>query len=192
MRPAPLPCVLPCAERQTVVPWRNLAEHPPNPLWVPLIAGSAGWRFNPVSVTFWDDLKVRAWTEDGQRLALYLLTNSKCSGEGFYHLPLGLAADDLSWPLERLRAALDELVATDFVDVDEPARLVLIVKALKYRPDVRGPGATKGALNGLEKATGSPRLFGRFLDGADAYQPDLAAEVRRHYGLPEGAYQPPS
>ena len=156
------------------------------------MGGATGWRYNTVSVTFWDDTKVRSWSEDGQRLALYLLTNGKRSSEGFYHLPLGLAADDLSWPLERLSAALAELTATDFVDVDQDARLVLIVKGLKYAPHIAGRAPTKGALNSLEKAQGSPRLFARVLEGADAYQPDFAGEIRRHYGLPEGPYQDPA
>lgn len=155
------------------------------------MAGASGWRYNTVSVTFWDDTKVRSWSEDGQRLALYLLTNGRRAGEGFYHLPLGLAADDLSWPRERLSVALEELTDTDFVDVDQGARLVFIVKGLKYQPDIRGAASLKGALNSLSKANGSPRLFARLLEAADAYQPDFAAAIRSHYGLPEGLYEPP-
>ena len=158
------------------------------------MAGATGWRYNTVSVTFWDDTKVRSWTEDGQRLALYLLTNARRSSEGFYHLPLGLAADDLTWPLTRLHAALKELTDTDFADVDEKARLVLIVKGLKYSPTLqygkKGMGPTmRGALNSLDKAHGSPRLFARFLEAADDYQPDFADAIRAHYHLPKGAYQ---
>lgn len=153
------------------------------------MAGASGWRFSTVSLTFWNDPDVRAWSEDGRMLALYLLTNPHRSGEGFFHLPLRLAADDLAWSDERLALRLEELRAADFVDVDEAARLVLIVKALKYQPDIRGPASLKGALNALDRARGSHRLFGRFLDAADAYQPDLAAAIRLHYGLPEGPYE---
>lgn len=156
------------------------------------MAGSSGWRYATVSQSFWNDITVRGWTDDGRTLALYLLTCPHRSGEGFYHLPLGLATDDLVWGLERLRTALGELTATDFVDVDEPARLVLICKALKYCQTVKGPPSIKGAINALEKAKGSPRLFGRFLHAADAYQPALAAAIRAHYRLPEGPYEGPT
>lgn len=157
-----------------------------------MMAGASGWRYATVSLTFWHDLKVRAWSDDGRMLALYLLTNPHRSGEGFYHLPLRLAADDLRWDDERFATALAELRADDFVDVDEIARLVLVVKALKYQPDIRGKASVKGALNALDRAKGSPRLFGRFLDAVDAYQPDLAAAIREHYNLPEGPYQGPT
>jgi hypothetical protein len=153
------------------------------------MAGASGWRYATVSLTFWNDLAVRSWSNDGRLLALYLLTNPHRSGEGYYHLPLRLAADDLGWLDGRFDAAMAELQADDFVDVDEAARLVLIVKALKYQPHIGGNPSLRGAINALEKTQGSPRLFARFLTAADDYQPDLAAAIREHYGLPEGPYQ---
>lgn len=153
------------------------------------MSDQGGWRYSTVSLSFWNDLAVRSWSDDGRVLALYLLTCPHRSGEGYFHLPLVLAADDLGWQRERLDAALGELRHSDFVDVDSQPRLVMIVKALKYQPAIRGASSLKGALNQLERAKGSPRLFGRFLDAADAYQPDLADTIRRHYGLPEGPYQ---
>lgn len=153
------------------------------------MAGASGWRYATVSLTFWNDLAVRAWSDDGRTLALYLLTNPHRTGEGYYHLPLRLAADDLGWDDARFADALAELRADDFVDVDETPRLVLIVKALKYQPTISGPSSLRGAINAIERAKGSPRLFGRLLAAADDYQPDLAAAIRAHYHLPEGAYQ---
>lgn len=153
------------------------------------MAGGSGWRYATVSLTFWNDTKVRGWSDDGQKLALYLLTNPHRSGEGFFHLPMGLAVDDLGWERGRLDATMAELVESGFVEVDEAARLVLIVKALKYAPTIKGPPSITGALNALERATGSPRLFGRFLAAADDYQPDLAAAIRSRYGLVEGPYE---
>ena len=144
-------------------------------------------RYGTVSLTFWNDVKVRGWTDDGRVLALYILTCPHRSFEGFYHLPLVLAASDLEWSDGRLRTALDELVSTDFCDVDEQARVVFIVKALKHQ-QIRGRFSIQGALNSLTHVNGSPRLFGRFLAAADTYQPELAAEIRRHYDLPKGAY----
>src|SRR6476646_8976016 len=108
------------------------------------MAGASGWRYSTVSVTFWNDLKVRDWTDDDRLVALYLLTNPHRSGEGFYHLPLGTAADDLGWPLDRVREALARLQVADFAEVDERARLVLVVKALKWVPAIRGKNSIPG------------------------------------------------
>lgn len=152
------------------------------------MAGSSGWRYGTVSVTFWNDAKARGWTMDGRFLALYLLTGPTATGEGFYPLPFGLAADDLSWTAERLEAAFAELTGSDFADVDRDARLVFVVKALKYTAQIKGPKSITGAINALEKSQGSPRLFARFLLAADHYQPDFAAEIRAHYKLPDGDY----
>lgn len=141
-------------------------------------------RYGVVSLTFWNDVKVRSWSDDGRTLALYLLTCPSRSFEGFFHLPLALAASDLGWDMERFRSALDELISTDFCDVDEDARAVLIVKRLKYQK-VSGEKSIRGAINALELVNGSPRLFDRFLSAADKYAPDLSAAIRRHYGIPE-------
>lgn len=146
------------------------------------MAANAGWQ-NTVSPTYWNDQKVRAWHEDGRALALYLLTCPSATGEGFYHLPLGLAAEDLQWPSERLQDALDELVATDFADYDEGPRVVLVVKGLKYHESMTNPRKWGGALTVLNQVQGSPRLFERFLAAADRYQPVFAARIRERYRL---------
>ncbi len=148
-----------------------------------------GWTYNTVDVSFWDDEKVRGWTEDGRTLGIYLLTCSHKSSEGFYRLPVTVALDDLKWTGERWDAALADLITTDFADYDELARLVLVVKALKYHHAIHGQASIKGALNVLEKAKGSPRLFARFLAAAEKYEPDFGAAIRDYYKLEEGPYQ---
>jgi hypothetical protein len=159
------------------------------------LAAHPRWQ-NPVSPTFWNDEKVRAWTDHAQLLALYLLTCPAKTGEGFYHLRLAEASDDLGWPAERTRDALDELIRTDFADYDEGPRVVLIVKGLKYHPSgfesVKRPTegnvrAIKGALKALDGVQGSARLFARFHVSAVRYQPALARAISAHYriALPE-------
>lgn len=148
-----------------------------------------GWAYNTVDISFWDDEKVRGWSGDGRTLGIYLLTCSQKASEGFYRLPATVAMDDLGWTPERWQAALAELIETDFADYDENARLVFIVKALKYHYPIRGRSSVKGALNVLEKAKGSRRLFGRFLEAADKYEPEFAAAIRDHYRLQEGPYE---
>jgi hypothetical protein len=148
-----------------------------------------GWSYNTVDVSFWDDEKVRDWTEDTRSLALYLLTCSHRSAEGFYRLPATVALDDLQWTARRWRAALAELMTTGFADYDEPSRLVFVCKGLKYHAPIRGRSSIKGALNVLENAKGSHRLFARFLEAAEKYEPEFGAAIRKFYLLPEGPYQ---
>jgi hypothetical protein len=148
-----------------------------------------GWTYNTVDVSFWDDEKVRGWTEDGRTLGVYLLTCSHKTGEGFYRLPATIVLDDLKWIRPRWHEALAELIETGFADYDHGSRLVFVVKALKYHAPIHGRSSIKGALNVLEKAKGSPRLFGKFLAAADKYEHDFAAAIRAHYKLPEGPYQ---
>ncbi len=148
-----------------------------------------GWSYNTVDVSFWDDEKVRGWTEDGRTLGIYLLTCSHRTAEGFYRLPVTVVIDDLKWTPERWDAALAALIEADFCDYDAGARLVLIRKALKYHSPIRGPKSIKGALNALLNVKGSSRLFGKFLAAADKYEPEFAAGIRHEYDLPEGAYQ---
>jgi hypothetical protein len=148
-----------------------------------------GWRYNTVSGSFWDDEKARHWSQDGRHLALYLLTCSRRTAEGFYRLSVAVALDDLHWTRERWDAAIAELIKADFADYDEKARLVFIVKALKYHAPIHGPKSIKGALNVLEEAKGSPRLFSRFLEAADHYESALAAAIRHQYKLEPGPYE---
>jgi hypothetical protein len=148
-----------------------------------------GWSYNTVDVSFWDDEKVRSWTDDGRTLAIYLLTCSHRTAEGFYRLPATVALDDLKWQRDRWDAAVAELAETDFADYDAGPRLVLVRKGLKYHAPIHGPKSIKGALNVLDKAKGSPRLFGKFLAAADKYESDFAAGIRHEYDLPEGPYQ---
>lgn len=148
------------------------------------MASNTGWQ-NPVSPTFWNDEKVRAWTDHAQLLALYLLTCPAKTGEGFYHLRLSEASDDLGWPAERTREALDELIATDFADYDEGPRVMLIVKGLKYHPSgFANRKHVTGALRQVGQVHGSPRLFGRFHSAAARWQPQLADAISAHYGIP--------
>lgn len=150
------------------------------------MAGAA--EYGTVSLTFWNDRKVRGWSDDERLLALYLLTNPRRSFEGFFHLSLRAAADDLGWPDERFATAMDKLRAVDFCDYDDAARLLLLVKGLKYQK-IKGEPSIKGAIRALERTKGSDELFGRFLAAADAYQPEFADAIRKHYDLPEGPYR---
>lgn len=149
----------------------------------------SGWRYNAVSNTFWDDDKVRAWPEDARSLALYLLTSEHRNAEGFYRLSMATAADDLQWDVERVKAAMKDVVASGFAEYDDRARVVLVMKALKYQAPKPGrPASMQGAVSAVVAVQGSPRLFGLLLEAADKYAPAFGRALRSHYGLPPGPY----
>jgi hypothetical protein len=150
-----------------------------------------GWTYNTVSSTFWEDPDVRLWSEEARVLALYLLTCSHRSSEGFYRLSAAVAMDDLRWSREQWEDALAELTKASFCDFDEPGRVMFICKALKYHK-IRGPASTQGALNVLGATHGSARLFALFLEAADHYEPEFAAAIRAKYELAEGPYGVPT
>jgi hypothetical protein len=152
--------------------------------------------FAPVERRFWSDLKVRGWASDETprgsdmtMLALYLLTNKASSLEGFYELGISAMADDLQWTPDRVSEALALLIEDDFVDYDETARIVFVVRALKNHGPMRQERIINAAIKQLAHTQGSPRLFIRFLAAAERYKPEFAAAIRAHYGLLVGRAQ---
>lgn len=134
---------------------------------------------------------MRRWDESSRQLALYLLTNEQRSAEGFYGLPMGLMGDDLQWPADRLRSALSVVEGDGFALYDEPSRVVLIRKALKYSHPLRGKASLQGAINVMTQVKGTPEQFALFLEAADRYKPEFGQRIREEYGLPQGPYEGP-
>ena len=144
---------------------------------------SAQGSYNPVAVTVWDDAKVYALSEDARVLFVYLLTNRLRTAEGFYALPKAFALDQLHWDMGRLVNAAVEIEEADLAIYELRAGAVLIVKGLKYNvPNVKQIPA---AIRKLAQVQDAPRLFERFLSGADRYAPNFADAIRKHYHLGE-------
>ena len=139
-------------------------------------------RFNWTHDTFWDDLKVRDWSTDATRIALYILTAPDRTSEGFFRLRMVNVCDHLKMDRATAEAAMAEVIAEDFAQYDPRAEVVFVCKALKYQPP-KGPKSIPGAVNALDQIKGSPRLFWAFLGAAEHYAPEFAAAIRTRYGI---------
>jgi len=94
-------------------------------------------RYRCVSVAIWRDEKFRTLSHPnpcGQYLFLYLLTHPAADIPGF--IPRGelALAEELSWPVEALSKALNELVNLSMIAVEKSARFVWIKNAIQYNP----------------------------------------------------------
>lgn len=88
--------------------------------------------YGRVYSAFWQSPEVRAMSEDGRVLALYLLTCPHANLIGCFRLPNAYAADDLQWSSVRVSQGFDELIAKGFMSVDQGTRWLLIHKYLKW------------------------------------------------------------
>ena len=73
-------------------------------------------------------------SDDGRYLYLYLLTSSHQTSAGCFQLPDGYACSDLSWALERYRAAREQLVEADLIRLDTETNVVMITRWFKHNP----------------------------------------------------------
>ena len=125
-----------------------------------------------VGPTIWDE----PWTDDARYIAFYLLTCRHRTTEGLYRLPLSYVAEDTGWELERVQAAITELIEHEFIEYDPQARVVLIVEALKWQaPSTENH--IKGAVRKLEGLPKTP-LQSYFLCICDTYATGLADAIR--------------
>jgi hypothetical protein len=88
--------------------------------------------YGRVYTSFWQSPEVRAMSEDARTLAFYLLTCPHANLIGCFRLPNAYAADDLQWPIERVREGFAELLASGFASRDEATQWVLIPKYIKW------------------------------------------------------------
>jgi hypothetical protein len=134
------------------------------------------------------------WDEDTKLLALYILTCDHRTTEGLFRLPKPYICADLQWLPERLGKPFSKLLANGFIEYDETAQVVLIVKALKWqRPD--NPNQQTAAIKALEELP-ETRLWERFLTVAEEYAKGFAQALRQAfpqgYGNSPAPSPPPS
>jgi hypothetical protein len=130
----------------------------------------------------------KSWSEDARLLALYILTNGHRTSEGLFYLPKGYICADLGWTPKRLDGPFRELLDAGFIEYDEAASVVLIVKAMRWqRPE--NPNNRKHA---AKKLAGVPvsYLFCDFMDAAQVYAPEFAEALPEL--LPERFPHPPA
>ena len=100
--------------------------------------------YGRVYTAFWTSEDIRALTDDGRLLALYLLTSPHSTIAGVFRLPNGYASDDLQWGTERVSDGFRELIAKGFASRCEATNWVWIRRFLEWNaPD--GPNQWKAA-----------------------------------------------
>ena len=83
--------------------------------------------YGKIETAFWQNPKVRALSEDGRTLLLYILTCPHGNSLGCFPLPSGYATADLGWTSERVSERVSELVSKRFIEHDEPTSIVRII-----------------------------------------------------------------
>jgi len=114
-------------------------------------------RYTRIKSIFWNDEKVKLWSDDAKLLALYLLTSPHNNILGCHVLPKLYISADLDWDIKRLDEAFHQLFSDGFIKYDETNRLLLIVNYLKHNPIENGNQA-KAAEKQLAELPKSPLL----------------------------------
>lgn len=106
--------------------------------------------YGKVYSSFWQSPEVRAMSEDGRTLALYLLTTPHGSMLGAFRMPDAYAAEDLQWPLERVSEGFRNLIESQFLTRDEATKWLILPKFLKWN-QFDNPNVAKAAHRALEQ-----------------------------------------
>lgn len=111
--------------------------------------------YGKIYSAIWSSADFRALTEDGQKLALYLLTSGHATMLGCYFLPDGYICEDIGWSSERVRGAMADCIAKCFVERDVTTRWVLVVKFLRWNKFEN----TKVAVGARNRFDAVPEIF---------------------------------
>lgn len=92
--------------------------------------------YGKIYCAFWNDEKVRAFSDDAKLLGAYLLSCSHSNAIGAYLLPDAYIMDDLGWDAPRIKATIGEMAAVGMVRRFTDGRHIVICKYLKWnRPE---------------------------------------------------------
>lgn len=100
--------------------------------------------YGKVYTAFWTSEDVRALTEDGRTLALYLLTCPHGNMIGCFRLTDAYAADDLSWNIERVSKGFEDIVLKGYAYRCNRTFWVVINRYLKWN-QFENPNVGKAA-----------------------------------------------
>lgn len=120
------------------------------------------------------------WDDDTRMMAFYVLTNPHRATEGLYRLPMGYIREDLKWADKKIRPALTTLIADEFIQYDEQAGVVLIVKALKWQPP-KNPNTANKAASVLETVP-ETKLDTKFGELAQQHSEQLWKVLQERFG----------
>lgn len=100
--------------------------------------------YGKVFSRIWESADFRRLSEDGQKLALYLLTCQHGTIAGVFRVPDGYAAEDLQWPPERVAQGFRELFENGFANRCETTKWVWVTKFLEWN-QLENPNQRKAA-----------------------------------------------
>lgn len=107
--------------------------------------------YGKISTSIWNSRKFRSLENDDAKLAyFYLHTCAHVNSVGCFLLRDGYATEDLRWPAERYRKAMDILCKAGLIAFDKAEHMVRIVDYLRHDPFTNpkhAAGAAKIALN---------------------------------------------
>lgn len=129
-------------------------------------------RYGAVHTQIWQSPDFRALPEDAKMLFLYLLTSPHANLTGLYLLPKAYAQDDLGWEAATLERAMRVLIERGMVKYDDAARVVWVVKYLKFNP-IGNQKQAIGAVNAVKRLPKIP-LVCDFLKVAIGYSDTYA------------------
>ena len=90
--------------------------------------------YGKINSSFWSSPTIRALSDDGKMMAIYLLTSPHTTICGAFRLPDGYVTEDLNWPLDRISKTLGELSRQGFATRCELTRWVVVHKFLEWNP----------------------------------------------------------
>lgn len=100
--------------------------------------------YGKVHSKFWSSADIRALSDDGRLLALYLMTSPHTTIAGVFRLPDGYVCEDMKWTAEQVAEAFRELLSKGFANRCETSKWVWIVKHLEWNPP-ENPNQRKSA-----------------------------------------------
>lgn len=101
--------------------------------------------YGKVYTKFWESEDIRALSDDGRMLALYLMTCTHGTIAGVFRLPDGYVCEDMQWPVERVSEAFSELFAKGFANRCDTTKWVWVRKHLEWNPP-ENPNQRKAAV----------------------------------------------
>lgn len=137
--------------------------------------------YGAVHETFWDDPKMRALSEHGRMLMLYLLTCRHRNRLGCFVLDPHYAAADVQWPVEEVQRSLAELADAGRIEYDAEHRVVLIPRYIRHNP-MPNPKVVIGASKELKNIPQTPLLvpLANFVENLDARRYGALVEALRN------------
>ena len=143
-----------------------------------------GPRYYRVSPKFWSSAERLGWDEETRLLALYILTCDHRTTEGLFRLPKQYICADMEWSAQRLAQPFQRLCNDGFIEYDDDAKVMLIVKALAYQAPSNPNGVT-AALRAL-KMVPETRLDSRFYELSQRYSERLTEALPERFTQPMG------